>query len=286
MDGASPSRPYAANEDRSEEHVCRICRCGELDGEELGPLFSPCACIGSMKYVHQRCLVQWLRHLRRSAAPGGDGEDEIVNNAERMNVISGLGSERCEICNTAFRFTAIYKEETPERLPAVDLLRGIASRLNSHLFFAMRCCLCALVWLVLIPLYSLWLWRVSFSRLESIRLYESVKQTFFMYFYPQLLAHPQDRGVPASVSVSAATRASDAAVYPQLNGTVFLVDCMLGIVLCAFIIFLFIGATLLRDYLNQLYQQSLLQRQHIIQGERSRGGRRRRRTRPWARPCG
>jgi E3 ubiquitin-protein ligase MARCH6 len=42
-----------------EEDVCRICR---MNGEEDSPLYYPCACSGSIKYVHQECLLQWLNH--------------------------------------------------------------------------------------------------------------------------------------------------------------------------------------------------------------------------------
>ncbi len=42
-----------------EEDVCRICR---MTGEEDSPLYYPCACSGSIKYVHQECLLQWLNH--------------------------------------------------------------------------------------------------------------------------------------------------------------------------------------------------------------------------------
>jgi E3 ubiquitin-protein ligase MARCH6 len=27
-------------------------------------LYYPCACSGSIKYVHQDCLVQWLNHSK------------------------------------------------------------------------------------------------------------------------------------------------------------------------------------------------------------------------------
>jgi E3 ubiquitin-protein ligase MARCH6 len=42
-----------------EEDVCRICR---TPGDDDSPLYYPCACSGSIKYVHQECLLQWLNH--------------------------------------------------------------------------------------------------------------------------------------------------------------------------------------------------------------------------------
>lgn len=45
----------------SGEYECRICRCA---GEEN--LLSPCQCMGSTGWVHESCLVRWLK-LSRTA---------------------------------------------------------------------------------------------------------------------------------------------------------------------------------------------------------------------------
>jgi E3 ubiquitin-protein ligase MARCH6 len=46
-------------EEEEEEDVCRICR---NPGDRENPLRYPCACSGSIKFVHQDCLLQWLNH--------------------------------------------------------------------------------------------------------------------------------------------------------------------------------------------------------------------------------
>ena len=49
------------DEDEEEEEdvdACRICR----TSSGQSPLYYPCACSGSIKYVHQECLLQWLDH--------------------------------------------------------------------------------------------------------------------------------------------------------------------------------------------------------------------------------
>ncbi|XP_032868374.1 uncharacterized protein LOC116966349 [Amblyraja radiata] len=38
--------------------VCRICHC---EGDDEGPLITPCHCTGSLRYVHQACLQQWVK---------------------------------------------------------------------------------------------------------------------------------------------------------------------------------------------------------------------------------
>lgn len=45
------------------------------------PLFFPCICTGSIKYIHQECLTQWMRYSRK---------------------------EFCELCGHKFSFTPIY----------------------------------------------------------------------------------------------------------------------------------------------------------------------------------
>merc|ERR1719422_744311 len=49
--------------------VCRIC---QLPGvEPSNPLISPCRCLGSIRYVHNNCLLKWLEvsSRRRSGPP-------------------------------------------------------------------------------------------------------------------------------------------------------------------------------------------------------------------------
>ncbi|XP_022518857.2 E3 ubiquitin-protein ligase MARCHF8-like isoform X2 [Astyanax mexicanus] len=41
-----------------ELEVCRICHC---EGDEDCPLITPCRCTGSLRFVHQACLHQWIK---------------------------------------------------------------------------------------------------------------------------------------------------------------------------------------------------------------------------------
>lgn len=43
--------------DEDDEDLCRICRSPEESGN---PLRYPCACRGSIKFVHEECLRLWL----------------------------------------------------------------------------------------------------------------------------------------------------------------------------------------------------------------------------------
>ncbi|KAI9019739.1 hypothetical protein DFJ74DRAFT_707807 [Hyaloraphidium curvatum] len=54
-----PSEPSPASP--SEDKLCRICFGGVEEEPELGRLFSPCLCKGTMRYVHINCLNEWRR---------------------------------------------------------------------------------------------------------------------------------------------------------------------------------------------------------------------------------
>ncbi|XP_019114745.2 uncharacterized protein marchf1 isoform X3 [Larimichthys crocea] len=42
----------------SDQEVCRICHC---EGDDEYPLIMPCRCTGSLGFVHQACLNQWIK---------------------------------------------------------------------------------------------------------------------------------------------------------------------------------------------------------------------------------
>ena len=44
-----------------ESDICRICRC---EGTKEDPLFFPCLCKGSIKYIHQECYFEWLKYSK------------------------------------------------------------------------------------------------------------------------------------------------------------------------------------------------------------------------------
>ncbi|KAI4809852.1 hypothetical protein KUCAC02_018710 [Chaenocephalus aceratus] len=77
-----------------EADICRVCR---SEGSQDKPLFHPCVCTGSIKFIHQECLLQWLKHSRK---------------------------EYCELCKHRFAFTPIYSPDMPSRLPVQDIFAG------------------------------------------------------------------------------------------------------------------------------------------------------------------
>ena len=45
---------------KKSEKMCRICYMGEIDNF-FNPLIKPCKCSGSMKYIHYKCLLHWMK---------------------------------------------------------------------------------------------------------------------------------------------------------------------------------------------------------------------------------
>ncbi|KAL2170742.1 hypothetical protein VTG60DRAFT_4490 [Thermothelomyces hinnuleus] len=116
----------------SDTDTCRICR-GE--GSEDEPLFFPCKCSGSIKYVHQDCLMEWLSHSQK---------------------------KHCELCKTSFRFTKLYDPNMPKSLPVHVFLRHTAKYLLRNLLVWMRAALVANVWLVWLPYLMRTIWSFLF----------------------------------------------------------------------------------------------------------------------------
>lgn len=171
------------DDDDEEEDVCRICR---NPGDAENPLRYPCACSGSIKFVHQDCLLQWLNHSN---------------------------ARQCEVCKHAFSFSPVYAENAPARLPFQEFVVGMAMKACHVLQFFLRLSFVLSVWLVIIPFITFWIWRLAF-----VRSFGEAQKLF--------LSH--------------------------ISTTVILTDCLHGFLLSASIVFIFLGATSLRDYFRHL----------------------------------
>ncbi|XP_051025384.1 E3 ubiquitin-protein ligase MARCHF1 isoform X3 [Acomys russatus] len=59
LDTSALKPPDACDDDGSDNfEVCRICHC---EGDEESPLITPCRCTGTLRFVHQSCLHQWIK---------------------------------------------------------------------------------------------------------------------------------------------------------------------------------------------------------------------------------
>jgi E3 ubiquitin-protein ligase MARCH6 len=116
----------------SDADTCRICR-GEAT--ELEPLFYPCKCSGSIKFVHQDCLMEWLSHSQK---------------------------KHCELCKTPFRFTKLYAPNMPQTLPAYVFARHLVIHALKNMAIWLRFCLVVFVWLGCLPWAMRHIWGFLF----------------------------------------------------------------------------------------------------------------------------
>lgn len=108
--------------DSSGADFCRFCR---SEASIDRPLFHPCICTGSIKWIHQECLVQWMRYSRK---------------------------EICELCGHRFSFMPIYSPDMPRRLPIRDVVGGLVTSVASAVKDWLHYTLVALAWLGIVPL--------------------------------------------------------------------------------------------------------------------------------------
>uniref|UniRef100_A0A8D0GH05 RING-type E3 ubiquitin transferase n=1 Tax=Sphenodon punctatus TaxID=8508 RepID=A0A8D0GH05_SPHPU len=55
---ASVQKSPVLYDDWSDLEVCRICHC---EGDDENSLITPCRCTGTLRFVHQACLHQWIK---------------------------------------------------------------------------------------------------------------------------------------------------------------------------------------------------------------------------------
>ncbi|KAM6900702.1 E3 ubiquitin-protein ligase MARCHF6-like [Xenentodon cancila] len=116
-----------------EADICRVCR---SEGTPDKPLYHPCVCTGSIKFIHQECLVQWLKHSRK---------------------------EYCELCKHRFAFTPIYSPDMPSRLPIQDICAGLLTSVGTAIRYWFHYTLVAFAWLGVVPLTACRIYKCLFT---------------------------------------------------------------------------------------------------------------------------
>ncbi|XP_017058806.1 E3 ubiquitin-protein ligase MARCHF6 [Drosophila ficusphila] len=119
-------------DDLSQGDICRVCRC---EAQPDRPLFYPCICTGSIKYIHQDCLMQWMRYSHK---------------------------EYCELCGYRFSFQPIYAPDMPRVLPLKDVLVGLMSAVLEGARCWLHYSLVGMAWFGVVPLSAYRTYRYLF----------------------------------------------------------------------------------------------------------------------------
>ncbi|KAH8104046.1 hypothetical protein BXZ70DRAFT_888328, partial [Cristinia sonorae] len=117
--------------------TCRIC---SAPAEPDQPLFYPCKCSGTIRYIHQDCLTTWLAHSKKKT---------------------------CDVCKYPYSFTKVYSKDMPSRLPVFLLVRRLAQQALMAVLFVLRAILVGMIWLAFLPWATIMTWRMYFAMGES-----------------------------------------------------------------------------------------------------------------------
>ncbi|EYC03759.1 hypothetical protein Y032_0092g2608 [Ancylostoma ceylanicum] len=123
------SQPTQSMDDSDDHHMCRVCR-----GDD-GHLYYPCLCTGSIKYVHQECLTEWLKYSKK---------------------------EVCELCNYKYSFQPIYRHDMPKALPLAEILKGVAINAARMLRTWLVYTMVLVSWLGVVPLTAARIYHAVF----------------------------------------------------------------------------------------------------------------------------
>ncbi|KAI3833452.1 hypothetical protein MKX03_027196 [Papaver bracteatum] len=121
-------------EEEEGEKICRICH---SLGDSGNPLQYPCACSGSIKFVHPKCLLHWMKQRN---------------------------TFECEVCKHTWSVCRVYAENTPKRLPLRELMGGISLKACLVLRFCVRFCFSFFHQNLMVPFLAFWTWRLSLVR--------------------------------------------------------------------------------------------------------------------------
>lgn len=120
-------------DDLNQGDICRVCR---SEGQADRQLFHPCICTGSIKWIHQDCLQQWMRYSHK---------------------------EYCELCGHRFSFMPIYAPDMPKILPFIDIASGLISSVVAAVKYWLHYSLVAFAWLGVMPLTAYRTYKFLFS---------------------------------------------------------------------------------------------------------------------------
>ena len=96
-----------ARKNNNKKILCRICY--ESYSNKKNPLINPCKCKGTMKYIHYKCLINWLKNKIEKPK-----DKKIINN-EYISFDKFLFN--CELCKTIYPYCIKYNNNIYNILP-------------------------------------------------------------------------------------------------------------------------------------------------------------------------
>lgn len=118
----------SGEEEEISEDCCRVCRSGKEDGQ----LFTPCKCSGSIRFVHESCLTEWLARSKKN---------------------------KCELCKSEIVYTKVFLKTMPDQIPFYLLVKRLLKSILSIVVLILRAILVASCWLLVLPYITILMMR-------------------------------------------------------------------------------------------------------------------------------
>lgn len=204
-------------QEAEELDTCRIC---SAPGEPDQPLFHPCKCSGTIRYIHQDCLTTWLSHSKKKT---------------------------CDVCKHPYSFTKVYAADMPDTLPPLLLVRRLAQQALFGVLFGLRAVMIAVIWLAVLPWITIWTWRLYFTMGESTALWISGRD--------QLPSSSSAGLVSLEISNETVSSWSNSTILLRLTTRPFWqslsADIFAGQIIASLIVLTFVAVFLLREWISQ-----------------------------------
>ncbi|TFK52041.1 hypothetical protein OE88DRAFT_1499089 [Heliocybe sulcata] len=212
---------------QEEQDTCRIC---SAPAEPDQPLFHPCKCSGTIRYIHQDCLTTWLTHSKKKT---------------------------CDVCKYPYSFEKVYAPDMPDRLPPFLLLRRLAQQCFWGVLFCVRAVLVGIVWLAVLPWVTLWTWRMYFAMGDSTAWWISDRPRPPSSYSSTMI----DRIVSASRNETQVVNGTDFWSRPTWRNVS--ADIFTGQIIACLIVLVFVAVFLLREWIVQNARPGVLEEEEV-----------------------
>ncbi|KAG1770200.1 hypothetical protein EDD22DRAFT_866585 [Suillus occidentalis] len=195
-------------QEAEEQDTCRICS-APSDSDQ--PLFYPCKCSGTIRYIHQDCLTTWLSHSKKKT---------------------------------------LYAADMPTTLPPLLLFRRLAQQALFAILFGLRAIMVGTVWLAVLPWITIWTWRVYFTMGESTAWWISGRGRPYADFFgmngPTASLNGSFTGLGLPSNATIYQRISNRPFWSMLSADIFA-----GQIIASLIVLIFVAIFLLREWISQ-----------------------------------